>query len=76
MFTESNIHRQGVVLSQQDVHALLSTLWDVQLIAQCWCADHSNCRMAVEVFTLPPLGYDFDALEPEIDATTMQIHHE
>jgi Fe-Mn family superoxide dismutase len=26
-------------------------------------------------FTLPPLRYGFDALEPHIDATTMQIHH-
>jgi superoxide dismutase, Fe-Mn family len=25
--------------------------------------------------TLPPLPYAFDALEPHIDATTMQIHH-
>ena len=27
-------------------------------------------------FTLPPLPYDYAALEPYIDATTMQIHHE
>lgn len=26
-------------------------------------------------FTLPPLPYDFAALEPVIDAQTMQIHH-
>jgi len=26
-------------------------------------------------FTLPPLPYPFDALEPHIDAQTMQIHH-
>jgi len=26
-------------------------------------------------FTLPALPYPFDALEPHIDATTMQIHH-
>ncbi len=26
-------------------------------------------------FELPPLGYGFDALEPFIDAQTMQIHH-
>jgi Fe-Mn family superoxide dismutase len=25
--------------------------------------------------TLPPLGYAFDALEPHIDAKTMEIHH-
>jgi len=27
-------------------------------------------------FTLPPLGYDFAALEPHIDAQTMMIHHD
>lgn len=27
-------------------------------------------------FTLPDLGYAFDALEPNIDATTMEIHHD
>ena len=26
-------------------------------------------------FTLPPLPYDFAALEPHVDAQTMQIHH-
>jgi superoxide dismutase, Fe-Mn family len=30
-------------------------------------------RMA---YQLPPLPYDFGALEPYIDATTMQIHHD
>src|SRR5260370_20960158 len=27
-------------------------------------------------FELPPLPYSFDALEPHIDAKTMQIHHD
>lgn len=27
-------------------------------------------------FELPALGYDFDALEPVIDAQTMQLHHD
>jgi len=27
-------------------------------------------------FTLPDLGYDFNALEPNIDEETMQIHHD
>lgn len=27
-------------------------------------------------FTLPPLDYSFDALEPHIDAQTMEIHHD
>jgi Fe-Mn family superoxide dismutase len=28
------------------------------------------------VFKLPPLGYDYNALEPYIDAETMRIHHD
>jgi Fe-Mn family superoxide dismutase len=27
-------------------------------------------------FSLPPLGYDFDALAPFIDAETMELHHD
>ena len=27
-------------------------------------------------YTLPPLPYSFDALEPYIDAKTMEIHHD
>jgi len=27
------------------------------------------------VFTLPPLGYPYEALEPHIDTATMRIHH-
>jgi Fe-Mn family superoxide dismutase len=30
----------------------------------------------VMAFTLPPLPYAFNALEPHIDAQTMQIHHD
>ena len=32
-------------------------------------------RAAASDFTLPPLPYPHDALEPAIDARTMQIHH-
>jgi len=28
------------------------------------------------MFTLPELGYEFNALEPHIDAKTMEIHHD
>ncbi len=28
-----------------------------------------------EIYTLPDLAYDYDALEPHIDAKTMEIHH-
>jgi Fe-Mn family superoxide dismutase len=30
---------------------------------------------AAQPFTLPPLGYAYDALAPHIDARTMEIHH-
>ena len=29
-----------------------------------------------QIFSLPPLAYAFDALEPHIDARTMEIHHD
>src|SRR5262249_13771244 len=42
-------------------------------------ASISSCRRRPEgeemPFSLPPLPYDYDALEPTIDATTMEIHH-
>ena len=31
---------------------------------------------APATYTLPPLAYPYDALEPHIDALTMQIHHD
>lgn len=31
---------------------------------------------ALREYSLPPLGYDYDALEPHIDAQTMQLHHD
>lgn len=31
---------------------------------------------ATDTFTLPPLPYDYNALEPYIDAETMQFHHD
>jgi superoxide dismutase, Fe-Mn family len=36
----------------------------------------STARAAEPVFTVPPLGYGYDALEPYIDAKTMMIHHD
>jgi len=41
---------------------------------------HSDSNFTLEdtpvPFTLPPLPYSFDALEPYIDAKTMEIHHD
>src|ERR671939_461406 len=33
-------------------------------------------RGAVMAFTLPPLPYDYKALEPHIDEQTMRVHHD
>ena len=41
---------------------------DASLLAAGWNADAGE-------YTLPPLPYAYDALEPHIDATTMQLHH-
>jgi len=35
-----------------------------------------NRSETVAEYTLPPLPYDFGALEPHIDAKTMEIHHD
>jgi superoxide dismutase, Fe-Mn family len=37
---------------------------------------HLNLEDKPVAFTLPPLPYPFDALEPYIDAKTMEIHHD
>lgn len=34
-----------------------------------------SVQETAQPFTLPPLGYAYDALEPDIDARTMEIHH-
>jgi Fe-Mn family superoxide dismutase len=39
-------------------------------------ADQNEAKEQRYPFELPPLEYDFDALEPVIDAQTMQLHHD
>jgi superoxide dismutase, Fe-Mn family len=34
-----------------------------------------NALPSIDPFLLPPLGYDYNALEPTIDAMTMELHH-
>ncbi len=36
----------------------------------------ANASFAADGYTLPPLPYAFNALEPHIDAKTMEIHHD
>jgi superoxide dismutase, Fe-Mn family len=40
-----------------------------------WAAPVATAA-ATDKFTLPPLTYDYKALEPHIDATTMKFHHD
>ena len=39
-------------------------------------ADPAPASEPTGPFTLPPLGYGYDALEPYIDTETMQLHHD
>src|SRR5437763_6611806 len=46
--------------------------------AGCVTASDSNLTLEEKpvAFSVPPLPYSFDALEPHIDAKTMEIHHD
>jgi superoxide dismutase, Fe-Mn family len=41
-----------------------------------WAAPTATTAATTDVFKLPPLTYDYNALEPHIDATTMKFHHD
>jgi len=45
-------------------------------IARAALGEAQNPPAAGGPFVLPPLPYAFDALEPHIDAKTMEIHHD
>jgi superoxide dismutase, Fe-Mn family len=45
-------------------------------VAALTLARGAYAQTASGPFQLPPLGYPFDALEPHIDARTMEIHHD
>ena len=40
-----------------------------------WLARQAFAQAPAGPFTLPPLGYGYEALEPHIDTATMTIHH-
>ena len=44
-------------------------------LAQTMGQTQPSAPVATGPFKLPPLGYAYDALEPHIDAQTMNIHH-
>jgi superoxide dismutase, Fe-Mn family len=45
-------------------------------VAAVALARDAYAQAALGPFQLPPLGYPFNALEPHIDARTMEIHHD
>ena len=45
-------------------------------VAAVALAREAHAQTALGPFQLPPLGYPFNALEPHIDARTMEIHHD
>jgi Fe-Mn family superoxide dismutase len=49
----------------------------VKLAVAAVIIDHVNHlkRNRIMAYTLPPLAYPYNALEPHIDARTMEIHH-
>jgi superoxide dismutase, Fe-Mn family len=54
---------------------LCKRLLAIGLCCVALCLSGYNSAIAAS-FTLPPLPYDYNALEPYIDAQTMQIHHD
>jgi len=58
-------------------HALKTTALTAVAAATVPAVIAQNAPVASAArFTLPPLSYAFDALEPHIDARTMEIHHD
>src|ERR1700722_5797749 len=60
-------------------YATMATSPNAQMQPTPSMTPHSDPMATAPVpgpFTLPPLPYAYDALEPHIDALTMQIHHD
>ncbi len=57
-------------------HALKTTAVTAAAIATVAPLAQAQVPAPTGPFKLPPLGYAFDALEPHIDAKTMEIHHD
>jgi len=68
----------GTLLTRRD--ALKAALFSAAALAAAavpaWGQAAPVAPAATGPFTLPPLPYAFDALEPYIDAQTMMIHHD
>src|SRR4030081_1379769 len=66
MITRRQALKRSAILS-----AALAMAWPARLHAQA-----APAAGPTGPFKLPPLPYAFDALEPHIDARTMEIHHD
>src|ERR1043165_5027781 len=69
--TSNNIQR--LPTTSNDFQRLPTTSNNLQLHPT---TSNNNFKPIFMAFTLPALPYSFDALEPHIDAQTMQIHHD
>ena len=56
--------------------AICATATTLRTVSAQSSAGPATVTWVTGPFTLPPLPYAFDALEPHIDALTMQIHHD
>src|SRR3954471_11910842 len=65
------------MITRRDVIKNLAlTTGALALTSRLASAQAPAAAAAEGVFKLPPLGYDYDALEPFIDAETMKLHHD
>src|SRR4051812_43611784 len=65
-------HRAVIVVDPSPAHSDISPQSRERYAASS-CLQPEESVMA---FTLPPLPYDYKALEPHIDEQTMRIHHD
>ncbi len=65
-----------MITRRQAIQTIALTTGALALSRHQAAAQAAAAPAAEGVFKLPPLGYDYDALEPFIDAETMKIHHD
>jgi Fe-Mn family superoxide dismutase len=65
------------MISRRSVLKALILSTGAAALPSAFAADTASAAPESEgVFKLPPLGYDYDALEPYIDGETMKLHHD
>src|SRR5207249_4020455 len=79
--TEVSMNRRKFLFNTSIVGAgLLGTGKAAPDLLRAGCVTTSDSNLTLEekpvAFSVPPLSYPFDALEPYIDAKTMEIHHD